>query len=228
MLSAEDSHSRAMAHDGSAALSARRNALLCALVLAFCVLVVHPVGGEGYLDDFSYAATALDFGRTGHVIYNNWAAATQGCMIPWGALFIKLFGFSFFTLRMAMLPFALASVYLFHRVLARFGLSQRNASIGALTLALSPVFFPLTMSYMTDMPGVFVILVCVAMCQRAVEAGSSKATILWLVFAALLNVAGGWEPLSWSRQPEYICAGAAASYPLRWSRPWLASSWSLR
>ncbi len=168
-----------------------RNALICALLLAFCILIVHPVGHEGYLDDFSYAATSLEFLRTGHVIYNSWSAPIEGWMIGWGAFFIKLFGFSFLTLRMANLPFALGSVYLFHRVLGRFGLSQRNASVGALTLGLSPVFFPVAVSFMTDVPGLFVILLCVYMCQRAAVTATSRSAIFWLVVAAAVNVAGG-------------------------------------
>lgn len=191
MLPTEDLCDRAGAVDGGTVRSAQRNALCCALILAACVAVVHPVGREGYLDDFSYTATALDFLRTGHVIYNNWTAPTAGWMIAWGALFIKFFGFSFFTLRMSNLPFAMASVYLFHRILTRFGVSQRNASIGALTFGLSPVFFPVAISFMTDVPGLLVILLCVFMCQRAASARSSRAAIVWLVSSALLNVAGG-------------------------------------
>ena len=115
----------------------------------------------------------------------------MGWMIAWGALFIKLFGFSFFVLRMSILPFALASIFLFHRILDRFGVAQRNANIGALTLALSPIFFPVATSFMTDVPGLFAILLCVYMCQRAIAAASERATVLWLVSAAMLNVAGG-------------------------------------
>jgi hypothetical protein len=187
----EGSFGHAPALDDDKAASARRNALICTLLLALCVLAAYPVAREGYLDDFSYAATSLEFLRTGHIIYNSWSAPTEGWMIAWGALFIKLFGFSFFTLRMANLPFALASVYLFHRILARFGISQRNASLGALTLGLAPVFFPVAISFMTDVPGLFVLLLCVYMCQRAVVTTGNKAAILWLVSAALLNVAGG-------------------------------------
>jgi hypothetical protein len=171
--------------------NAQRNALTCVLLFAACVLIAHPVSNEGYVDDFSYAATALQFARTGHIIFNGWASPFAGWMILWGALFIKLFGFSFFILRMAALPFALGTVYLFHRILARFGVSQRDASLGALALGLSPMFFPLTTSFMTDVPAMFVLLLCVFMCQQAASAATPRATILWLVFAALLNVSGG-------------------------------------
>ena len=176
---------------GLDAPNAQRNALICALLFAACVFIARPVSNEGYVDDFSYAKTALEFARTGHIIFNGWTAPLEGWMIAWGALFIKLFGFSFFVLRMANLPFALGSVYLFHRILARFGVGQRDASLGALALGLSPMFFPLTTSFMTDVPAMFVLLLCVFMCQQAAAAATPRATILWLLFAALVNVFGG-------------------------------------
>ena len=168
-----------------------RNGLLCAFAVAVCVLIANPAANMPYLDEFSYAKTALDFVRTGHIVYNGWATAMLGWQIPWGALFIKLFGFSFTVLRFSMLPIAMVTVYLFHLILRRFGINPGNAVLGALTLALSPLFLPMEASYMTDVPGLLVILVCIYMCQRAVAARSDRVAILWLCSAVLVNVAGG-------------------------------------
>ncbi len=144
-----------------------------------------------FVDDFSYTKTALEFARTGHFVYNGWATAMLGWLVPWGALFIKLFGFSFNVMRLSMLPIDLAAVYLFHDILRRFGINPANAVLGALTMALSPLFLPLAATYMTDIPGLFVILVCMYMCQRAVAARTDRAALLWLIFATLVNIAGG-------------------------------------
>lgn len=168
-----------------------RNGLLCGLLVAACVLATCPVTDMPSGDDFSYAKTALDFARTGHFIYNGWATAMLGWLVPWGALFIKVFGFSFTVLRLSMLPFDIASVYLFHQILLAFGIRPRNAAFGALTLGLSPLFLPLGAIYMTDVPGLLVILLCIYMCQRAYAAESDKAALLWLCSAALVNVLGG-------------------------------------
>ena len=167
--------------------AARRNGVICALVYALCVLAAYPVSKEGYLDDFSSAHSALIFAQTGRYVYNGWLAPLLGWLVPWGALFIKVFGFSFNVLRISALPIAIGTVYLFHRVLVRFGLSERNALLGTLALALSPLFFPLSISFMTDVPGMFVFLICVAMCQQAADVKSNRAAIIWLVSAALLN-----------------------------------------
>jgi hypothetical protein len=114
-----------------------------------------------------------------------------GWLTPWGALFVKLFGFSFTTLRIALLPIAMATVYLLHQVLRRFGINRQNAVFGTLAVALSPIFLFMATSYMTDVPGLLVILVCIYMCQRAVAAQTDRAVLLWLCSAAIVNVAGG-------------------------------------
>ena len=171
--------------------TARRNALLCSLATAVCILLVYPFADAPFGDDFSYTRTALDFARTGHFIYNGWATAMLGWQIPWGAAFIKLFGFSFDVVRLSTLPVAAFSVYLFHQILVRFGVGARDAILGCLTLGLSPLSFILSTTYMSDVPGVFAILLCLYMCQRAVVARLDRTAVLWLVFAGLLNIIGG-------------------------------------
>lgn len=168
-----------------------RNGMLCALLVLVCILATYPIAEMGFVDDWSYVKTALVFARTGHIVYNGWATAMLGWAIPWAALFIKLFGFSFTAVRLSTLPLAMASVYLFHASLLRFGITARNAIVGALTLGLSPLFLPLAASYMTDVAGLFCVLVCLYLCQRALAAQSDRTTVLWLAGAALTNLAGG-------------------------------------
>ena len=168
-----------------------RNGIICACAPAAALLVSWPVAEMGFVDDWSYVKTAFVFVRTGHIVYNGWATAMLGWTIPWAALFIKLFGFSFTAVRLSTIPLAMASVYLLHASLVRFGIAARNAMVGALTLGLSPLFLPLAASYMTDVGGLFCILLCQYLCQRAVAARSDRTTILWLSCAALTNIAGG-------------------------------------
>ena len=168
-----------------------RNGIVSACVTAASVLAAWPVAEMGFVDDWSYVKMAFVFARTGHIVYNGWATAMLGWAIPWGALFIKLFGFSFTAVRLSTLPLAMASVYLLHGSLVRFGINARNAMVGALTLGLSPLFLPLAASYMTDVAGLFCILLCLYLCQRALAARSDRTTILWLACAALTNIAGG-------------------------------------
>src|SRR5258707_10118365 len=83
--------------------------LICACIVAACVLLTYPVAEMGFQDDWSYVRTALEFARTGHFVYNGWATAMLGWIIPWSALFIKVFGFSFTVVRLSMLPVTMAA-----------------------------------------------------------------------------------------------------------------------
>lgn len=168
-----------------------RDRALCALIFLGGFWAAWPVVNMGFVDDWSYIKSAQVFARTGHLVYNGWATAMLGWQIPWGALFIKLFGFSFMAVKLSTLPLAVATLLLFHAVLIRFEITPRNAVIGTLTLGLSPLFLPLSASFMTDIPGLFVIVLCLYLCQRALAAKSDRAAIAWLVAAAVTNVVGG-------------------------------------
>lgn len=168
-----------------------RNGLLSTLIFTACFWISWPVAQMGFIDDWSYIESAQVFANTGHLVYNGWATAMLGWQILWGALFIRLFGFSFMTVKLSTLPIAMACVFLFYLIQTRFGISPRNAVLGTLTLGLSPLFLPLAASFMSDIPGLFVILLCLYCCQRAVAARTSAATIAWLSLAAASNVCGG-------------------------------------
>jgi hypothetical protein len=166
-------------------------ALWCAIAVASCVVAVQPRLEMGIADDFSYIWTARAMADTGHFVYNGWATAMLGWQIYVGALFIKLFGFSFMVVRASNGVVAMATAALLQRLYVRMGLNPWNATLATLTLVLSPLFLPFAASFMTDVPGLFVILLCLYGCIRAVQATSDRAAIQWLIFAALSNAIGG-------------------------------------
>jgi hypothetical protein len=189
--STESTNGKLAAFPAGQTSHSHRNALFCVLTVTVCALLTNPVANMPFSDEFSYDKTALEFARTGHVLYNGWATAMLGWLIPWGALFIKIFGFSFTGLRLSMLPIDAATVYLFHQILRRFGINPRNAIFGTLAFALSPIFMPSAVSFMTDVPGMFIIFVCLYMCQEAIKAASDRAALMWLASAVVFNVAAG-------------------------------------
>ena len=152
----------------------------------------------GLNDDWSYIATALALAKTGHIHYNGWSTAMLGWQLYLGALFIKLFGFSFTIVRASILLVGAGCVVLLHRIFLRFGLSPANAVLATLTVALSPLFLGLSFTFMSDIPGLFAILLCLYMCLRAEQADTDDHTALWLVAAALINaIAGSVRQISW-------------------------------
>ena len=165
--------------------------VLCSLLLLGCVAVSRPLLPMGMNDDWAYIWTARKLAETGHVVYNGWDTAMLGWQLYLGALFIKVFGFSFLAVRSSVLLVSVATAVLLQRFFVRLGIPEKNAGLATLTMVLSPLFLPLAYSFMSDVPGLFVLLLCLYACVRAIEAEEDRAAGGWLAFAALSNAAGG-------------------------------------
>lgn len=165
-----------------------RDGLLCAALLGVCLLATWPVAEVGMNDDWVYTLIARDFARTGHLIFHGWASPLLGWQALWGAAFAKLFGPTFTSIRLSTIPLALATGLFLHAVLRRFGLNRAHANFGTLAFVMCPVFFALSDTFMTDVPALFAIIVCLYFCQSAAAASTVRESILWLSAAALSNI----------------------------------------
>ena len=163
----------------------RKLALSCALLLISCVLAARPFAEVGINDDFSYIRSAKTLAQTGHIAFYGWSSAMLGAQLALGALFIKIFGFSFTVTRFSVLLIAACTAFFLQRVSIRLGLNEANATFAALALVLSPLFVPLSFSFMTDITALFAILLSLHGCLRALQTESRRQTISWLLFAAL-------------------------------------------
>jgi hypothetical protein len=174
----------------------RRNTWLCAGIVLAALALTIPIAESGVNDDWSYTKTAFDLAQTGHLLYNGWGGAMLGAQAYWGALFIKLFGCSFLAVRLSVAPLAAgcaALLYVLHR---RAGLPPRLALFGTLTIALSPVFIPNAVSFMTEIPALFLFLVSLYSYVRVADvldtAESSTASLLgWLLLGVSAGLLGG-------------------------------------
>lgn len=178
--------------------SIRLPAIVCALALPLCALAIRPVVEMGVNDDWSYIKTVQILAQTGHIVYNGWATAMLGWQLYLGALFVKMFGFSFTSVRLSMLLVAMAIAFLTQRTMVRAGLSDWNAALGTLVIVTSPLFLPLAFSFMTDVTGLFSIVLCLYACIRALQAETDRAAFAWLCFAALSNaISGTARQIAW-------------------------------
>jgi Dolichyl-phosphate-mannose-protein mannosyltransferase len=159
--------------------------------LLFCVLLAQPYVSMGVCDDWSYIWSARVLADTGHLTYNGWGAMPLGWLAYLGALFIKLFGFSFTIVRSSGMVVSMLCAALMQRIFVRTGASEGMATIATLSLVLSPLFLPLSFSFMTDIPALFVLVLCIYCCLRALQSVSNKQTLTWLAFAALSSTIGG-------------------------------------
>ena len=173
-------------------------ALLCALSVLVCELIARPYASMSLCDDGPYILMAQHLAATGHIVYNGWAAPMLGWQLYLGAAFIKLFGFSFTTVRMSTVLVAMALAFVLQRTLVRATISEFNATLGTLAFVLSPLYLMLSVTYMTDIFGLFAMVLCLYGCLRALQSTTSRATILWLCFAVATNaVCGTARQIAW-------------------------------
>ena len=173
-------------------------AIFCALSVLVCSLISRPFVSMGLNDDAPYVVMAQTLANTGHIAYNGWATAMLGWQLYLGAAFIKLFGASFTTVRMSTLLVAIVLAFFLQRTLARAGINERNAALGTLALVLSPIYLMLSVTFMSDIFGLFAIVICLYGCIRALKATTPHATIVWLCFAVATNgICGTARQITW-------------------------------
>lgn len=162
-------------------------AVVYLLLLAACIALIRPFVNTGMSDDFGYIRSAKAFADTGRIVYYGAATPMLGWLIPFGALFIKLFGFSFTTARIASFVIAAINGVLLQWILLRLGCTRVQALFGAAAVLLSPVSLPEAMLFFTDGPGLLAMLVTLTLCIRIVSAKTSRATLAWIAIAFLAS-----------------------------------------
>lgn len=174
-----------------------RGAWIVAIVAALAVLLINPIAEISWNDDWCYGRMAYEFARSGKFVYNGWAAAMVGPQVLWGALWIKLFGFSFTVLRLSTLPVFIGCGILLYRLHRRAGIDDNLSALGSLATLLSPIVLPLAASFMTDIFGLFLFLLSIVFLQNLQEGTRQKAG-LWIALVVLTGLlAGAIRQLFW-------------------------------
>jgi len=200
-----------------------RNLLICCGLVLLAVAAAGPVLEMGLIDDFSYTYTARELAATGRFRYYG-TGPMLGAQVWCAALVIRLIGFSFTAVRLTTALFAVGCAILLYRIGRTVGLKPAFACLATLTVVLSPVFVPLAVSFMTDVPALFFLLLCFFCGSRALASSDTLGCAVWLCAAGISGVAGGtvrqviWgAPLSvipvigWIKRADRRIAASAAA-----------------
>lgn len=160
-----------------------------AAVLGIIVRLISPVGEFPLNDDWIYAKTVQHLVNTGQYQAHPYLNATLVAQAYWGALFCKLFGFSFTTLRVSTLVLALLNAWAIAQCALMMGLRRNLALLCAMLTATSPLVLQLSYSFMTDIPfltmsslsGLFFLKVLKQPHPQWAAWGSSFAVLAFLV-----------------------------------------------
>jgi hypothetical protein len=168
-----------------------RNAWLCMGVVAAAIVAIWPVAEMPYGDDTMYTHVALNLARTGHLAYNGGETPVLVLHAFWGAFFIRLFGFSFTWVRFTTIPFALGAVGFCYLLVRRAGLQASAAVLVTLLFGLSPLFLPVAVTFMTDVPCLFFMFGSLYFFTRAAEESVNWRGYGWLALGVATGFTGG-------------------------------------
>ena len=146
-------------------------AVLAGIWIVMAVLI-RPVGDFPLNDDWSYGKIVRTLVETGRLEYTPWVSMALLTQILWGALFCLPFGFSHTALRFSTLTLGLAGILGIYGLLRECRLTRSTAFLGALTVAVNPVFFNLSATFMTDVPFFAFAVLSAWLLVRALRRGS--------------------------------------------------------
>jgi len=162
----------------------------CAAVVLLGILATWPFFEMGFNDDWHYVYIALQVAKTGLLTYTG-CSTMVGIQAFWAALWIKCFGFSFTLVRASTLPFVVGCSVLLYYLLLAARLRRRFAVFGTVTFMLSPLMVPLEASFLTDLPGLFFLLLCLLSYQRLIDADARSKYLIWSTVLFMSGLAGG-------------------------------------
>lgn len=144
------------------------------------------VGGDFPLnDDWAYAHNVYHLSEHNTIKFSDWPAMTLLAQMYWGALFTKLFGFSFVVLRISSLVIGWIGILALYQLLLEQSKEARFAFLGGLLLMFNPLFFSLSYTFMTDVPFLSVAILSLLFFSRALEHADAKNIFLGTLFAII-------------------------------------------
>ena len=168
----------------------RLNTDLCAImaittVWVIAILLVNPRGNFPLNDDWCYGKAVVNLIRHHEIRFVGITTMTLIAQVLWGALFCLIFGMSFTSLRISTLALGLAGVLAVYGLLREIGVPRWIAMVGALVLALNPLYVSLSNTFMTDVPFAALAFLSIYAYVRALRRESSGMIVLGTAFACI-------------------------------------------
>ena len=125
---------------------------ICLLLWLVSLFAVHPLGNFPLNDDWSFGQAVKVLLEKHDFRPGGWTAMPLITNVLWGSLFCLPSGFSFIALRISTLVAALIGILGTYWLVKRSRAPEWFAVTASLLLGFNPVFYPLSCSFMTDVP----------------------------------------------------------------------------
>ena len=162
--------------------------ILLSVVWILVIFIVNPIGNFPINDDWAYAKNVYHLAVNGVLIFSDWPAMTLIAQTLWGALFCKLFGFSFTTLRFSVLVIALLGIVFYYLIAFKISRNEKVAVISAALLAFNPFYFASSYTFMTDVPFLVFLLGSVYFFTLYFEKEKVKHLVIATLFALIATM----------------------------------------
>jgi 4-amino-4-deoxy-L-arabinose transferase-like glycosyltransferase len=179
----------------------RLNILAIIAIWLFLVILVNPLGDFPMIDDWVYGLAVKSILEKGDFQLPSPASANVFAQAFWGALFCLPFGFSFTALRFSTLTLGLIGVLVTYAILREINASPKISLFGALSMAVNPVYFGLSNTFMTDVPFYTFFVLSFYCLIRGLKRDSNFAIVIGIAtsyIAVLIRQIGLVIPLAFS------------------------------
>ena len=165
-------------------------AILSMLPYLIGILIIAPFQDVFYGgDDWAYAWSVLNLAESSMFEASDWATAQAVPQILWGALFVKIFGWSISVLNISTIVASFFAGLAFFYMVVALGFRNNTALLATIVITVSPIYLGMSLSFMTDSMFTSLTLITSACYVRAILNKSIFFAILGGLFcgAALLE-----------------------------------------
>ena len=163
----------------------RKNILFLIGIWGGIMLLVNPIGDFPLNDDWSYAKPVHSLLNGKGIKFTGWMSMTLFAQVLWGALWCKIFGFSFTVLRFSTLFIALFGIIYTYKLFGEFIKHKSSAFILTLLILFNPIFVNLSFTYMTDIPFYSLSIISIYNYIHYLKEGDKKYIIVGLLFSII-------------------------------------------
>jgi hypothetical protein len=155
--------------------------LLIVLICLIPAVLLRPFQNTPFVDDWVYAWPVEHLLKMQELKILDYSGAINLPQVLWGALFTLPGGFSFTALRISTFVLATASLCALYLVLRELDVSRASTRLAVAVLAVYPIFFILSFTFMTDVP----FIACFIVASLALVLALRRQSTAWLVAAAI-------------------------------------------
>ena len=159
----------------------RVDILAIAFLFTTAALILQPFQNAPFVDDWVYAWSVEHLLKAGELKILEYSGAINLPQVLWATLFTFPYGFSFSALRVSTFVLAILSLSGLYFLLRELGTPRASALLGVAVLAVYPIFFLFSFTFMTEVPFV----ACMIAASLAFVLALRQQSTVWLTVAAV-------------------------------------------